>query len=890
MKIDRRHITIIVSFFTIVFAIIIGFGIGSTFAGVVNNANSDDFGVVKMAEASKIYDIKGRLITELFAEQKREVVSIHEMPPFLIQAILTREDREFYSHGGFNFWRTVRAAFNNIIGGGVQGASTITQQLAGLLYSNRSEKTIFRKLVELYYALQLEKKLSKDEILELYLNQMYFGHGCYGVEAASQFHFGHSVREISPAEASMLVIQLANWNEYSPLKNPVKARKMQSTILDDMIALGFIEREEADASFNNYWQNFDVTRQNAGAFQLREDRAPYFTMHVLQKLDEMIYGDMDVYQDGLEIYTTLNLDFQAKADELMKTRLESVNVAYSREIDTRSTAAESFFLPVTDLLSLNFNMPHMHVDKRRHMIDSIDVFADEINPTMDIVSSMFGLEQPKDIAKEIYRWQIQRMKKTSIQGALICIDPNTGYIYAMVGGREFTTESQINYATQAAINPGSAFKPLFYSAALEQKRISPSTILKDVAMYFVEPSGKLYIPNNYGEVFRGDVPARDALAHSLNIPAIKVLQMIGFDSAISMASKLLGVKDPNEIQKVFPRSWSLALGVVNTSPLAMARAFSTFANGGKGVEPIEILYVKDRNGRIIVNPEAERVAKMQYGGGLPQLMKPQTAYLMTDILQGTVKYGTLVFAKNNLGDIRYPLAGKTGTTQNWHDAWTMGFSPYFVTAVWFGFDKGGGSLGTSRTGAVLASPVWGQFMHDIHEILDKDRVQLAIAREELERNRKERNIARAVSIEDIARSMSLPPYWLSVISEERRFDRPAGLVDYTVCIKSGLRTSDYCEREDRKKEIFYPECVPEKECTICRAEFMKTLDGPPPTVDSEIDPDALDTSILIDPDSLSDDIDGYLRSKDEDPNLKKLPPDEQSEEEPEQPINPYMQD
>ncbi|HEQ71202.1 MAG TPA: PBP1A family penicillin-binding protein, partial [Spirochaetia bacterium] len=866
MKIEKTHIVRLLSLMLVGFCLVIGLGVGATFAGVVNNINQEDFGVVKMAEASKIYDIKGRLITELFAEQKREIVSINEMPPFLIQAILTREDRDFYNHGGFNFWSTARAAVNNVMGGPLVGASTITQQLAGLLYANRNERTIFRKIVELYYALQLEKKLSKDEILELYLNQMYFGHGCYGVEAASQFHFGHSVRDITPAEAVMLVIQLANWNEYSPRKNPVKARKMQETILNDMVDLGYIDRETALASFEDYWKNFDITKSAAGAFTLRKDLAPYFTMYVLQQLDEMVFGNLNVYQDGLEIYTTLNLDFQTEAEALMKDRLEEVNQDYSKELSIKETAAESYFVPLLDLLSLSYNMPHMHVDKRRHMINTLDTYADDINPTVDIVSGLFGFSGAKDVTKETYGWQLKRSKRTQVQGALISIDPYTGYIYAMVGGREFNSDNQINYATQAAVNPGSSFKPLFYSAALEERKITPSTILKDVQMYFQEQNGRLYIPNNYGDHYRGDVPARDALCFSLNIPAINVLQMIGFDSAISMASKLLGVHDPAEIQRMFPRYWSLALGIIQTSPLSMARAFSTFANGGKGIEPIAILYVKDRNGRIILEPEKERVAKTQYGGGLPQLIKPQTAYMMTDILQGTVQYGTISYAKRYLGDISYPLAGKTGTTQNWHDAWTVGYSPYFTTAVWFGFDKGGGSLGTHRTGATLAAPIWAKYMRRIHEQLDKDRKEYQELSAQAENELRAQGISRNASVEDISRENHIPIYWLQVVSENRRFDRPSGLVDLDVCTKSGLRPSSYCHPEDIKRELFYPETVLEKECTICRDEFFKAMDSQEKfdkTVRVEIDIPSVDlsNSDIPDPRRMPDDPDDYFEWK-----------------------------
>ncbi|MBN1524216.1 MAG: PBP1A family penicillin-binding protein [Spirochaetales bacterium] len=825
MKIDRNRILMILFGLTVAVTVFTGITLGIAIAGVVNNMNDPEFGKIKMPVSSKIYDIKGRLITELFAEQKREIVSIHDMPPFLIQALLTREDREFYSHNGFNLISTFRAAIMTLSGGHVQGASTITQQLAGLLYADRSERTVLRKIVELWYALQLEKKLSKDEILELYLNQMYFGHGCYGVEAAAKFHFGHSVRELTPAEAVMLVIQLANWNEYSPRKKPTKAKKMQETILDDMVALGYIEKEPAKESFHDYWANFDITQSSGGAFLLREDHAPYFTSYVQKILDEEIFGDLNIFQDGLEIYTTLNLDYQAVAQDIMKTKLDEINKDYEKELENKVTGTDSFYLPMIDLIGLSFNMPHLHVDKHRHMIETIEEYSEIANPTVDMVSSMFGFKQSRAIAKSVYQWKRDRSKVSSIQGALVCIDPYTGYIYAMVGGREFNSENQINYATMGFVHPGSAFKPILYSAALEDRAIMPSTILKDSQIYFEMPGGDPYIPNNYGGVYNGDVPARDAIAKSLNIPSIKVLEMIGFDSAISMASRLLDVKDPNEIQKIFPRYWSLALGVVNTSPLKMSQAFSAFSNGGRGVTPLGILYVKDRNGKVILDLEKKRLADLRQQG-LPQLMKPETAYLMQSMLISSGEYGTVSFAKKNLNDMKYPFGGKTGTTQNWHDAWTVGISPYYTTAVWFGFDKGGGSLGINRTGASLASPAWGTFMNEIHKQMDKEKQEQNKTYSTLfSENPAVSSLSSQRMVELLAQKQHLPPAWVSHIQQNHTWVKPDTLVEVAVCRDSGQLPSPYCPQDRIRNELFYQDNIPETECSYHRDLWIHETAG-----------------------------------------------------------------
>jgi len=858
MKVDRNRVLQIIFCITVACVISIGIILGIAIAGVVNNMNDPEFGTIQMPVSSKVYDIKGRLITELFSTEKREIVSIHDMPPFLIQALLTREDREFYSHNGFNFLRTLRAAAISLTGGHVQGASTITQQLAGLLYADRSEKTIFRKIVELWYAFQLEKKLTKDEILELYLNQMYFGHGCYGVESASKFHFGHSVRDLTSAEAVMLVIQLANWNEYSPRLKPVRARNMQQTILMDMVSLGYIEKEAAIESFNEFWRTFDLTLQGTGAFLQREDKAPYFTAYVQQVIDEQLYGRYNVYEDGLEIYTTLNVDYQAVADRLMKGELERVNKEYKQETAGKTAPSDNLLLPMVDLLSLNFNMPHMHVTKRRHMMDTIEEYADILNPTIDIVSSVFGFSEARNATKSLYRWDLERSKRSEIQGALVCIDPYTGYIYAMVGGREFNSENQVNYAAQGYLQPGSSFKPLYYSAAIEDRRISPATILKDTEVYFDTNSIEPYIPKNYGGEFRGDVPARDAIAYSLNIPSINVLQMTGYDSAISMASRLLDVQDPAEIQRVFPRVLSIALGVVNTSPLKMARAYSAFSNGGYGVTPMGIISVRDRNGKIILDLEKQR----QNAGPLPSIMAPQTSFLIRSMLTSVTEYGTLASAtvKNIMREVKLPYAGKTGTTQNWRDSWVNAFTPYYTTSIWCGFDRGGGTLGISRTGAQLLAPIWASFNADIHKMLDE---------EKQEQNRILNTLVangitdRSTILTRIAEERNLPIAWVTHVQETRNFNNPGGIEEVEVCKISGLLPSSYCPAEHRKMEYFYPEMVPTKTCTIHQEDFHKDWthrENISTTAETETGSYTL-PSDLTNPNELGETYEEYLRRK-----------------------------
>jgi len=758
---------------TIVAAILMGIALGAGIADVINI--QPELGSKQMAEVSKIYDINNNLITELFSEEKRNWVSYNEIPQCLVQALITKEDREFYEHNGFSMWNMVRAFWNNLTGGYFSGGSTLTQQIAGFLYTNRTEKTIFRKIAELWFALQLEKKLSKEEILELYLNKMYFGHGCYGVEAASQYYFNHSVKQITPAEAVILVDTLSNWMLTSPFKDPERARKMQRNTLNDMVELGYLTQQEADDSFNQYWKNFDITRAGISAFLAREDKAPYFSSYVQQELEEILMGDMNIYQDGLEIYTTLNLQYQEVAQHLMEKAIDDFNAEFKDASLSKHEYADETYLPIVDLLSLTVNMPQLHTTKKRHMQDVINYYGDDIDPTVSLVTSMFGLADAKEVSQKAYKREMERQKRSSVQGALVSLDVSTGHILAMVGGREYSPDSSVNYATQSAVQPGSSFKPLFYSAGIERKLLTESTMLKNKKQVFFTPTGP-YIPKNYGGSYGEDVTVRQALAHSLNLPAINALQIIRFDPAISMASSLLGYTDPEEIDKVFPRVYPLALGIISTSPLRMARAFATFPNHGRAVQPIAIRFVKDRKGKIIFEPEKEALARQQKEGDALQLMSPQTAYIMTDILKTSVTGGTISLARREyLMHSKHVFAGKTGTTQNWHDAWTIGFSPQITTAVWFGFDKGGHSLGTLNTGATVAAPVWAQFMAEVHK--------------------------------------NLPV---------KHFVRPGGLIDVTVCEASGKLPSKYCPPEELRKDVFMIGTEPTTICDVHKFRMDRT--------------------------------------------------------------------
>jgi penicillin-binding protein 1A len=695
-------------------ALVVGAACGVAIAVTGNIRSLDVYARDRPALPTRILDRNGRLITEFFRDQKREIIRVEEISPHLIQALLTREDRHFFRHPGFRIPDTVRAAWNMVSGRFWSGGSTITQQLAGSVYADRTEITIRRKLVELWWAIQLERWLTKNEILQRYLNLVYFGEGTYGVEAASQFYFKHSARDMSVAEAAMLVIQLNRPGGNSPINHPNRARTLQRAILDQMVELGFVTAADADRSFQQYWDNYDFTRSNRStAFLERADASPYFSEYVRGRLDELLLGSMDVYQDGLIVHTTLDLDYQRAAEAALTRHLQRVNDARSTAARARLEVADERFLPLADLLSLTFNIGDLRVAGIRERKQGTEKFIKELAPALDLLGMTLDAEDLRFVSQVAYGRGEKESKRTQVEGALITVDARSGHILAMVGGSKFETGNQFNRATQARLQPGSAFKPLYYSAAISSQRFTPASMIVDAPVVFVNDDGTQYVPLNYKGEWQGPVLLRTALARSMNVPSLKVLDGIGFDAAIERASRMLGITAADEIESTFPRKYPLGLGVIAVSPLQMAQAYATFANEGRAVAPLAIQYIMDRNGRMVLEVEKELRAQQRTEQRARQIMSPQVAYIMAHMLQSTVRWGTLRWATSLVEGFDTDTAGKTGTTQNWSDAWTVGFTPEQATALWMGFDERGETLGLTLTGATATGPAWTEYMKAI---------------------------------------------------------------------------------------------------------------------------------------------------------------------------------
>lgn len=703
------------------------FGLG--FAIMDNIQNSSSFGEYEPAIPSKVLDINGKLITEFISEENRKIIPLTDMPTHLLKSLLVREDFGFFSHHGFSTKNLVRAAFNILIGSYYSGGSTLTQQLSKHLYTDQAYRSARRKLQEVFFALQMEKKLSKQEILEQYLNKMYFGYGNYGVQTASQYYFSKDASNIDVAESVMLVIQLANPSLYTPLKFAERAGKMQREILNQMVSQHYIKEEEANSSYDEYWKNFDWSRSNVGAFFLREDKAPYFSEYLREEIPQYLSGNSNLYKDGFVIYSTLDLEAQEYAQSLVSEAVRKANLVVQQNNRNETSSIDSEIVPIIDMMADLFNLKSARVNGKHIRKESERKFYNQNIESLGLVSSLLG---QSDAESAINFYSAKHQKDTSgevVEGALIAIDHSEasrlGYIVSMVGGEGFTANNQFNRAMNAHVQAGSTFKPLFYAAALEKKKVTTGTLLLDSPIAFqVDQYSSLYTPNNFRGEFRGQVLLREALSFSLNIPSIKVLEALGFDDAIKYATRLLHVNDPNEIEREYPKSLPLALGTNSLAPVQLAIAYSVFANEGKDLLPISIRYIEDRNGSLISQPERETWDKLNSMGSHQQILSPQTAYLMTHILQTSVVSGYLRSAVAKAGGIDMTLAGKTGTTQNTSNGWAIGYSPYITAAVWFGFDKPGKSLGPTQTGGLLAGPVWAKYMKFYHRNLpNKDFVR-----------------------------------------------------------------------------------------------------------------------------------------------------------------------
>ena len=642
---------------------------------------------------TEIYDDRGKIIGS-FAMQRRVVVTYDDLPKVLRDAIISTEDKDFEKHWGINFWRAAGAAYRDFDSGRrAQGASTLTMQLARNLFLS-PERTFHRKIQEILLSIQIERRFTKPQIFTLYANQIFLGHGVYGFEAGSEYYFSKHAKDLTLEEAAVLAGLPKSPSGYSPINYPEKAVRRRNIVINNMLEDGKITAEEAMRAKNTPLRLRIQSDPNS--------LAPYFVEEVRRYLERK-YGSEEVHEGGLRVYTSLNSELQLTANQAVLDALASYERRHGWKASLPNVNAEA--ADISKYEHPDWDTP-VHEGSYVHALVTT-VYGTHADVKFgkrwaSLLPADYAWTKHKSCNEILARGDIVYVKVLSLspdgtahvsleqdsgaQGALLAIDNSSGDVKAMVGGRDFDL-SKFNRATQAQRQVGSSFKPYVYTAAIDQDKITPDDMILDTPITFPTASGP-YTPHNYDGKFEGNITIRHALADSRNIPALKIASDLGIKTVIDYARKF-GISSP--IPPVLP----VALGAADLTLMEQTSAFTTFPNDGVRAVPRMIRKVEDANGRVLEDnyPQFEDV------------ISARTARVMTSLLQGVIQHGT-GFAANK---IKHPLAGKTGTTNDFTDAWFVGFSPSMTCGVWVGFDEKR-TLGPKETGAEAALPAWMDLM------------------------------------------------------------------------------------------------------------------------------------------------------------------------------------
>ncbi len=645
-----------------------------------------------------LYDTQGRVIGS-FALQRRVIVGYNDFPKVLRDAILAIEDKDFEKHWGINFWRVVGAAYRDLVSGQrAQGASTITMQLARNLFLT-PDRTFHRKVQEIILSIQIERRFTKQQIFTMYANQIFLGHGVYGFEAGAEFYFNKKAKNLTLEEAAVLAGLPKAPNYYSPINSPERSLRRRNLVLNAMMEDGRITAEQANHAKEQ------PTRLNVQGDP--NSLAPYYVEEVRRYLEKK-YGSDEVHQGGLKVYVSLDMDMQEAANRAVLDGL----AAYERRHGWKGSlpnvlaagdSLESYQHP--DWTKVIQPGSYVHA-----LVTSVSSGAGEIKfgrySASLLPADMQWVLGPKTEHRKVGDMlapgdlvyvkivslgadgssRVSLEQDSGAQGALIAIDNATGDIKAMVGGRDFE-DSKFNRATQALRQVGSSFKPYVYTTAIDQGS-TPDDVILDAPVTFQTASGP-YSPHNYDGKFEGNITLRRALAQSRNIPALKLTARYGVRSVIEYTRRF-GIT--TDLPPVLP----LALGAGDMLLIEHTAAFTTFPNDGVRVVPRYIRKVTDYDGRALEENYPE----------VRDVISPRTARIMTSMLSEVVQHGTAIRASK----LKHPLAGKTGTTNEFGDAWFIGFSPSVTCGVWMGFDDKSRTLGEKETGAQAALPIWIDFM------------------------------------------------------------------------------------------------------------------------------------------------------------------------------------
>ena len=713
LKLEKIAFTLVV-----IFSILCGLIFGYITSEIKNYSGIHNLKKFQPSIPTRLYDINGELIAELY-QQKRDLVSFDKLPHTLINAFLAQEDKNFYEHFGINPMAIARAMWKNVLASIKagkptirQGGSTITQQLAKQLFTE-SEKTFARKALEAVIALQIEKKFSKEEILEMYFNQIYLGHGCHGISTASKFFFNKDVKHLSLIEGSVLSALPSQPSGYSPIVNPREAANKNLDTLNRMVKEEYLTSARSDEIYNTFWPNYieslRVEFPTKTAISKDEDNAPYFTDYVRQILDARFGKDV-MYNEGLSVYTTLDLKRQRVAQKYLSEGLIEQDKYSSRMNVIYNSSVDRSLFGAYNALRMIFNLPSVIITNdldtqfKKYMVD-------QLIDSIEILALLS--DSPKDHnVIEAFRTQITNISSSmKVEGAFIAVEPPTGYITSMVGGSEFEVSNQYNRSVQARRQPGSAFKPFVYGAAIKNRNISTASVLFDGPIVDVDAGGSTWSPGNYEGEYSGMVSVQKALALSINIIAVRVFDLVGAEGVIDYASKMLKISESR-----FTPGPALALGTADVTPLELATGYAIYGNRGREVIPFAIRYVIDRDGNELANIEEEvgNIIAAKEIDGTIQVIPESVAYIMTELMRGVIDGGTAAQSIRRDVGFTKSAAGKTGTTQNWTDAWFCGYTPDIAAVVWLGYDRSFMSLGKGQSAAGIAAPIWARYMKEVY--------------------------------------------------------------------------------------------------------------------------------------------------------------------------------
>lgn len=689
-----------------ILVLFIGFAAGGLVAIAKGVPSISELKKYRSIEGTKVYADDDTLIGE-FKVEKGIFVPLERIPAHMKNAVIAVEDSRFWNHKGIDYIGIARALVKDILHASLkEGGSTITQQLAKVLFLS-SEKTVTRKVREAQLAMNLEKELTKNEILELYLNRIYLGHGAYGVEMASRVYFGKSVTQLTLPEAAMIAGLSKAPNIYSPYNNLVKAKERQEIVLVRMEEEGYIKPTERESAKKQFLA-LSSLRANTETYN-------YFLEYIRQILEQK-YGVDAVYKSGLKVFTTLDKKAQTYAQRALQEGLREVDkrrgwrgpIGHKEDTKSDDSNEKRVSFPATSgdiatgvVLSVN---PKEAVVKARGISGKLTVgdalwASNVIERSKGKFRNIKNLKLTDILKKGDIIWvrfksiagnnvTFSLEQEPDVEGAVVAVEPETGFIRAVVGGFSFT-KSEYNRALYAKRQPGSSFKPIIYASALEHG-FTPASIINDEPVSYPGGPNGQWKPENYDHKHYGPTRLREALAYSRNVVTVKLIDAVGIDNVISFANDV-------GITSVMPREFTIALGSISITPLEMAATYSTFANGGTRITPIAVKYITDSRGTVLESNEPEGV----------EVISPQTSFLITSMMEDVVNYGTGMRA--NIGR---PVAGKTGTSNDYKDAWFVGYTPELVSCVWVGFDDMRRSLGPGEVGGRAAAPVWANFMRN----------------------------------------------------------------------------------------------------------------------------------------------------------------------------------